>query len=291
MIAWHDKQRTAEGKSSLRVVVACSLLFAVIGGACAEDDSGATVDIAANIPWTAPEAHRYIIVNGENEEQGQGVLSVAEDRDGNVVFVQQFSDEDGNSDRSVVVAQPGTLRPIRSEREIVDADDDRRAVAVSRYSQPGEPDPIVRIAELNYDPADEDDPSLRCSPLEIDSPHYYDNDTSLLLWRSIRFEEGWSGTYTNVLSNRRTQRALTVRVRRQEEIETPAGTFEAWLIGIEGEGRETQSAWFATTPDHRLLAYNNREDQVFLYAGEAEPIEIEPEELEPLPEECEENDD
>jgi hypothetical protein len=261
-------------------------LSAVVLGACAEDDSGDLVDIVTTIPYTAPEAYRYVIVNEDEEVQGEGVLSLAEDRDGNVVFTQRFADDEGNSDTSTVVAQPGTLRPMRGQREIVDAGDDRRAVAISRYTQPGEPDPVVRIAELNYDPAAEDDPSLRCSPLEIDSEHYYDNDTSLLLWRTITFEEGWSGTYMNVLSNRRTQAPLTVRVQRQEKVATREGEFDAWLVRIEGEGRQSQRAWYATTPDHKLLAYNNNEDQVFLYAGEAEPLE--PTDLEELPSECEE---
>jgi hypothetical protein len=264
----------------------CCLLCSLILGGCAEDESGDLVDIVSGTPFEAPEAYRYIIVNDDEEVQGEGVLSLIEDGDGNVVFDQLFFDDDGNSDTSTVVAERETLRPLRGMREIVDAGDDRRTVAISRYTAPGEPDPVVRIAELNFDPAHEDDPSLRCSPLEIDGEHYYDNDTSLLLWRTITFAEGWSGTYRNVLSNQRAQRVLTVRVQKQERVTTPAGDFDAWLVRIEGIGRQSQRAWFATTPDHKLLVYNNNEDQVFLYAGEAEPIELR--DLEELPSECEE---
>jgi hypothetical protein len=264
----------------------CALTFALAGGAaCAQQDRVDTVNVVSAIPWTAPEAYRYVIVNSKEEPQGEGVFSVARDADGNFVMVQEFSDEDGNSDRSTVVADADTLRPLAGERVIIDAREDRRVTAVRVYGVEAGGDAVVRIAEQTYDPPDEDDPSLRCSPLAIDGEHYYDNDISLFLWRTITFEEGWSGTYTNVLANRRAQRALTVRVRRQERITTPAGTFDAWLVGIEGEGKETQSAWFATTPDHKLLIYNNREDQIFLYTGEADPVEAT--DVSPLPEKCE----
>jgi hypothetical protein len=269
----------------LSFVGAASLLVAV---SCAEQDAADTEDVVSAIPWTAPESYRYVIVNSDEEPQGEGVLSVTEDADGNFVLGQFFSDEDGNADRSVVVADAETLRPIAGEHTIIDASEDRRSVALSRYELEDDGDAIVRIAGLTYDPADEDDPALRCSPDKIDTDHYYDNDTSLFLWRTITFEEGWSAIYTNVLSNRRTQRTLEVRVRRQEKVTTPAGEFDAWLVGIAGEGRETQSAWFATTPDHKLLVYNNREDQIFLYAGE--PEQPDPELPAELPAECVESD-
>jgi hypothetical protein len=279
-----NKQQTANNKTRPFFVVCC-LLFAVAAASCREDNSGDTVDIVAQIPWDAPQAARYVIVNSDEERQGEGVLSVAEDAEGNLVFIQQFSDDDGNGDRSIVVADAQSLRPLRAEREIIDASDDRRVVAVSRYENEADGDPIVRIAELRFDPAGEDDPALRCSPLKIRTDHYYDNDTSLFLWRTITFEEGWSATYTTVLSNQRDQGALTLRVQLQEKVTTPAGEFDAWLVRIEGGGRQSQRAWFATTPDHTLLVYNNNEDQVFLYAGEAEAPESTP--LEDLPAECE----
>lgn len=272
---------TAIRRRAPLLVAGCCLL---LSAACAEDKGAETIDVVSAVPWTAPEAHRYIIVNGDNKQQGEGVLSVTKDGDGNLVMAQAFSDGDGNSDRSAVVADASTLRPLSGDRVITDAGEDRRVTATRTYSVGGDGSPTVRIAEQTFKPQNEDDPSLRCSPLKIDSAHYYDNDTSLFLWRTITFREGWSATYTNVLANRRAQRALTVRVRGQEKVTTPMGEFDAWLVGIEGEGRETQSAWFATTPDHTLLVYNNREDQVFLYAGDVDPPDVPP--VSALPERC-----
>ena len=271
-------------RSALLVAVCC--LLASAGAACAQEERIDTVNVVSGIPWSAPEAYRYVIVNSKEEPQGEGVFSVTRDADGAFVMVQTFSDEDGNSDSSTIVADAQTLRPIAGERVIVDATVDRRVTAIRVYGAEDDGDPIVRIAEQTYDPPDEDDPSLRCSPLAIDGEHFYDNDISMFLWRTITFEEGWSGTYNNVLANRRVQRAQTLTVRRKEQITTPAGTFDAWLVGIAGEGRETQSAWFAATPDHKLLVYNNQENQIFLYTGVADVPEMEP--LGALPQECEE---
>jgi hypothetical protein len=276
-----SKQQTTNSKRGVLAVAVCCLLFAV---SCAERDKANTADIVSGIPWDAPEAYRYTIVNSDEEVQGEGVFAIREDSDGNYVLIQQFSDDDGNSDTSVLVVDATTLRPIAGEHSIVDADEDRRSVAVSRYETDGDGDPIVRIAGLTYDPADEDDPALRCSPDEIDTDHFYDNDSSLFLWRTITFEEGWNALYTNVLANQRDQWTLELGVGRQEQVTTPEGEFDAWRLNIAGQGRETQRAWYSTEPDHKLLVYNNNQDQVFLFEGEAEAPDVPL--PAPLPPEC-----
>jgi hypothetical protein len=252
--------------------------------ACAETDDADTVAVVSRIPWTAPEAYRYVIIDSDEEVQGEGVLAVAPAEDGNVLLIQQFSDEDGNSDTSVLLADGATLRPVAGEHTVIDADDDRRSVALSRYETEEDGDTILRIAGLTYQPSDEDDPALRCSPDQIDSEHFYDNDSSLFLWRTVTFEEGWTALYRNVLANQRDQWTQELTVRKQETITTPEGEFDTWLLGIAGRGRETQSAWFATTPDRKLLVYNNRQNQIFLYAGEGEVPDVSPPAA--LPEEC-----
>ena len=49
---------------------------------------------------------------------------------------------------------------------------------------------------------------------------------------------------------------MTLRVKDKETIKTPAGDFEAWVIDLSAD-QVTQRAWIATTPDHKLLAYQN----------------------------------
>ncbi len=266
-------------------LIAAALLPALAAACAAEDATTGKDNVVASIPWSAPEAYRYVIVNEDEEQQGEGVLSVTPGDDGTLELMQAFSDDEGNSDFSVVVVEDGTLRPVRGERTIIDRKEDRRVVARTLYGDLSADTFGVRIAQLTFAPAASADPSdTRCSPLSIDEDYFYDNDASLFLWRTLTFEQGYTVTYTNVIAGRRDKRAITLRVRKQETVTTAAGEFDAWAVGIEGEGRETQRAWFATTPDHKLLAYNNSEGQVFLYAGEAEQPDPEP--PGDLPEKC-----
>jgi hypothetical protein len=236
--------------------------------ACRADDGPKTTTVVDNIPWSGAEAYSYQIVNSDEEPQGEGLLAIIPTSDG-LIFTQRFSDEDGNSDGSALLVNKDTLLPSRGERNIIDAKDDRREQLITEYGTLDNGDHGVRIEQRTYDPRDETDPdATRCNPLKA-RDDAYDNDSSLFIWRTINFEEGKTVTYENVLPNVRDKDPITLRVRKQERVKTPAGEFDAWAVGIE-RGTDVQLAWFATTPDHKLLVYNNKQDQVFLYTGEAE---------------------
>lgn len=240
--------------------------------ACADNDPPLRESIVAGVPWTAPEAYRYELTTSDGgDPRGEGVLSITMNGD-TLLLSQIFSDPEGNADSSVLEVDAETLAPVAGRREITDADEDRRAVAETQYGRVGDGDSAaVRIRELNYDAVDADEPSSRrCNPLGIDEAVYYDNDSSLFLWRTITFEEGYEVTYTAIIANRRDKRPVTLRVRRRESIETVAGTFDAWLVGIEAEG-QVHNAYFAATADHKLLWYDN-DDLTFSYAGDADDV-------------------
>jgi hypothetical protein len=221
------------------------------------------------VPFAAQEAYEYVLLDDDGDEQGSGVMAVLAGNDNDTLaLVQSFADGDGNADESVLVVDAGTLRPRRGSRDILDADDDRRALVESEYAELNDDgDYGVRIRQSRFDPMGDDDPDVRCSPLRAPRSSF-DNDSSLFLWRTIPFDAGHEVQYTNVLTNRREKRIMTVRVRRREEVETPAGTFDSWLVTIETD-EGSQEAWFATTPEHRLLKYDN-DAFVFLYRGEAQ---------------------
>ena len=63
-------------------------------------------------------------------------------------------------------------------------------------------------------------------------------------------------TYTTVFSNRRDTQTVTLTVGDKATMKTPAGDFEAWVVDLSAD-QMTQRAWFATTPDHKLVAYQN----------------------------------
>lgn len=248
------------------LIIAGSLLAAA---GCNSDGPGPTrATVVDEIPWTAPQTYRYVLKDEHEKEQGRGTIAVRSDGD-NFVFRQQFSDTDGNSDESLLTTQGDTLFPIAGRRSIVDTSDNRRSVVDTQYEQLSDESDGVCIRQTVFKPPTKEEPdSTRSNPLKV-PPNAYDNDSSLFLWRTIKFEQGYSVTYTAVIANRRDKRPVTLRVRKQERVSTPAGEFDAWQVGIEAEGM-VQEAWFATTPDHKLLVYDNNA-VVFLYEGEAEP--------------------
>jgi len=265
----------------LGLFLACMILPAA-AISCTDDDLGEANAIVTDIPWSAPESYAYDIVNDDQEKQGEGTLSIVE-RDGRAYIVQQFEDDEGNSDMSVIAVDPATLEPFAGERTIIDTEDDRRVILDSEYGTLDDGSYGVRIRERNFDPADDDEPSSeRCNPLKL-AENTYDNDSSLFLWRTIEFRERNDVAYTASLPNRRLRRDVTLEVMEQTQVETPAGQFDAWRVRIRTSD-QTQNAWFATTDDHKLLVYDNGE-QIFLYTGEAGPPDFDV--PEGVPEECE----
>ena len=255
----------------MRAAIAASLAgIVLLAAGCGANDPPETGEIVNAIPWTESEAYAYVLVNSDQEEQGRGVMSIVETDDGWVIS-QDFEDADGNADRSAV-AVGERLLPIAGRRTIVGREDDRREELTTSYGALNDGSHGVRIRQQTFKPYDSDEAdSTRCNPNKL-TEFAYDNDTSLMLWRTIKFEEGFEITYTASIAGRRTDRPLTLRVRRQEKVKTPAGEFDAWLVGIEGEG-ETQNAWFSTDPSHKLLVYDN-DREIFLYTGEADVPEV-----------------
>jgi len=251
-----------------RLALAASILLTIAGGAaCGDDGLDPANEIVVDIPWTAPESYEYVLIDDDGEEQGSGSLSVVE-QDGRFAIVQDVGDTEGNSDRSVLMVDAETLEPYVSSREIVDAEDDRRVLLDTEYGELSDGAYGVRIRERNFDPATESDPdSERCNPLKLPE-NAYDNDSSLFLWRTITFEEDHDVVYTASIPNRRLRRNVTLSVIRQERVETPAGSFDAWYMAILAEG-QSHEAWFATTDDHKLLKYDN-DNVIFLYTGDAD---------------------
>jgi hypothetical protein len=255
-----------------RLTLAATLVLIIAAVACGDDTLKAGNQIVVDIPWTAPESYSYVLVDDDGTEQGDGTLSVVEDG-GQLVIIQDFSDEEGNSDRSLLTVDPQTLAPSAGSRAIVDAEADRRVQLDTQYGELSDGSYGVRIRERNYDPASGDEPnSERCNALKLPE-NAYDNDSSLFLWRTIDFEEDRDVVYAASIANRRLRRNVTLSVIRQERVETPAGTFDAWYTAILAEG-QSHEAWFATTDDHKLLKYDN-DNVVFLHTGVAEPPEYE----------------
>ena len=144
-----------------------------------------------------------------------------------------------------------------SRREVIDKD--TRSLAEASYEDVDKDcssKRIVHVKQSVFKPATDDNPdSTRSSPLCVPA-HSYDNDSSLFIWRTIKFEKGYTASYNTIIADRRLKQGVTLFVRDQTQIDTRDGKTDAWLVDIKADAN-TQQAWFATTPDHKLLRYNN----------------------------------
>jgi hypothetical protein len=179
-------------------------------------------------------------VTEDGEEIANGVHTIEQEGD-TFILRTRYESANGNSDTTTVVVDGRTLKPISSLREIVnDNPDDEDRIEVE-YTEEGA---IISTGDGD-----------RQSGLTIEE-HSYDNDTSLFLWRTIAFAEAYESSYITVITNRRTEQQVILRVPRKETVTVPAGQFEAWRLDIITSNAR-QTAWFADTPTRPLLRYDN----------------------------------
>lgn len=217
--------------------------------ACAQEGG----EIVTGIPWSDGERAEYILLDRDTQEEcGTGTLTVEHQGDQyqlTLRFEGIADDPSGtsapNSDTSTVQVDDETLEPFFVRRERI-IGGDLEAVE-GEYDREAE---VIRVVEF-----DGDDP--RAVPRTLDEDVYYDNESSLFVWRTIRFEEGYEAKYITVLVNQGgAAREITIRVVGKEEITVPAGTFSAWRVDITGADLE-QVAFFADTPEHQVVFYDN----------------------------------
>jgi hypothetical protein len=153
-------------------------------------------------------------VNDDGKALGQAVLSI-EVQGGETTLQQAFETESGAKDTISVAVDSATLKPIASQRDILEADGDEERIEVE-YTEDG-----ALISQG-------DDKGTGLSVPE----HSYDNDTSLFLWRTLPFAEGYEGSYTTIITNHRARQKVNLRVTGIETVTVPAGTFDAWRLEI-----------------------------------------------------------
>ena len=219
---------------------------------CSSESSIPTQDIVATIPWQASEELRYALTDEDGNEVASGVHTI--ERDGaNYVLITHYESPNGNTDTATVVVDAQFLKPISSLRLIEnDNPDDEDRIEVEYTDRPVDParPPGFPVAALIIT-GDGD----KQSGLTVDE-HSYDNDSSLFLWRTIAFAEGYESSYVTVITNRRTDQQVILRVPRKETVVVPAGEFTAWRLEIITSNAR-QVAWYADSPTRPLVRYDN----------------------------------
>ena len=227
-------------------LLAALLLPALLAGlACGLQPEKAppTADLAITIPWPDQEQAQYVLLDRKSKkETGRGTLSVAKQGD-QYELGQHFSNTKGETDDSSVFVDAQTLKPISFHRT--------QALKNQTQEVKGDYDAVQGIVNITEVKGEEDRPV----PLRL-AKNYYDNDTALFLWRAIPFAEGYTAAYFTVLTGSGTQAIVEIEITGKEEVTVPAGTFQAWKMEVRSSGVK-QFAWFADTPQHPLVQYNN----------------------------------
>jgi hypothetical protein len=144
-----------------------------------------------------------------------------------------------------VVVDSQTMKPLSSVRRIENDNPDDEDLIEVTYTEAGA---SVKVGD-------------RQTGLSVPE-HAYDNDTSLFLWRTLPFADGYEASYVTVITNRRSRQDVVLNVRGKETVTVPAGTFECWRLEISTENAR-QVAWYADTPTRPLVRYDNDRDVIF----------------------------
>jgi hypothetical protein len=233
---------------TLRILFAAAVCL--LATACRPEEDVETTDIVSFIPWTPPEQLEYQLLDREDgSELGRGTLSIESEGNSQYALSLDFSDEE-NYDNARVIVGVRTLKPQSVHRE--------RMIDEERVQIDAEYDPIedvVTITEIR-------DEEERPIPHRL-KDNYYDNDSSLFIWRTIPFEEGYEAAYHTVVTGSGEQQLVRIEVVRKERLTVPAGTFDTWRIEVRAE-RARQIVWYADTPERPLIQYDNgRGGQLF----------------------------
>jgi hypothetical protein len=214
-------------------------VFGLLLTGCTESVTTQVVPVAQPLPQQ--EEARYRVLDGEGQQQGTAVLRIApEGEQARVSLDYDFGP--GKTDTGMAIVRRDSLRPVRSERTVVDGD----AHYLSRAAYNGKV--TVEI---------DDGKRTRTREAEI-SESSYDNISALFLWRVLDHSVGTQVRYVNVVIDPKRgsiSRALgTAEVIGREEVRLPSGAVQAWRVEFRSAGI-TNTAWYRADASRALVRY------------------------------------
>ncbi len=239
-----------------RTVVAATL--ALFLAACqGATPSAPTGDVFTAAPWQHGERLLYDLRSVDGELVAHAILETRVEDGGRVVLQQHYTEAQPPqgappaTDQASVTVDAATFRPIKGNRVLLNRDATGTPTQ-ERYlwSYGRDPQGRVEMTSTRMQGGEEDGRSLR--PRD----HYYDNESSLWLWRSLAFEEGFNRNYVSVNPVERSQQTVNLQIPQQETVTVPAGTFEAWRL-IFRSGRAVRTAWVNVEAPHEIVRWDN----------------------------------
>jgi hypothetical protein len=218
--------------------------------ACGGDGGDASNKVFVAPPWNGEETLTYSLEQEGVNNEATCVLTTEQAEGEELTLIRSCSDNRGYSDEGRATVFGQSLEPKESVRTYYDVEDDRTTVHSVRYEG--------REAHFETRVSDDDDSRTTSRDLpepteEFPTPGWYDDESLLWLVRGIELREGYEDHYTHVI-NAGQPRVLSadLEVQDLEEVEVPAGTFNAWLVRV-SSGNVVYRFWVDEEAPHRVV--------------------------------------
>lgn len=238
------------------LVAALAMASLIVAGCASAGPSAETTAVFEAAPFVDGETLQYQVLATEGEVVGHGTLSVVVE-DGRLALRQTYTEANPpagvtpTSDETTVWVAPSTFVPIAGERVIVRRNGDGE-VSSERFEWIyGEQNDAPRLFQSSDDGGGE--PRERELRLRDD---FYDNESSLWLWRSMDLATDVDVYYVSVNAIEVSQQTVNARVPQTEMVTVPAGEFEAYRL-LFRNGRAVRTAWIEVAAPHRVLRWDN----------------------------------
>ncbi len=221
--------------------------------ACAgAERPGGTADLVTTVPFGAGERAVYTLHDNSGDIVARGTLSVTAGA-GRMFLGQSYQAFDAESDaepldESVVAVDAATLKPLSLVRAV------RSEGRDEQYRSDYAVDLATGLASTVKLTADREGKREERELTLQD--HYYDNESSLWLWRTLGLVDGYEARYVSVNHLDRSQQTVILRAIDRQTIEVPAGTFEAWRLQVRN-GRATRVVWINVDAPHQVVQWDN----------------------------------
>jgi hypothetical protein len=228
-------------------VLHLALAALALGVACVGGTQPDNPAIVGGVPFEAGEQAVYTLHDNSGEVVARGTLTVTRDGD-ELRVAQSYTRTDGDgepSDEVFVTVEATSLAPLQLDRTVRTADGEDRYAA--SYEAAGDDSAVLFESTV--------DGKSDQRELEL-GENYYDNESSLWLWRTLDFADDYEQRYTAINHLDRNQQTVILRVIDQQTVEVRAGTFEAWRLQVRN-GRATRVAWINVDAPHQIVQWDN----------------------------------
>ncbi len=201
----------------------------------------------AQIPWADGETTSYAVHDTQGTELG--TLNMTIQREGEHYLMTSFTVIGNTTDDITIAMNADDLKPISETRTV--------NVPLGGALPQGLYEVRANYEDRNKVIIDADLPgNHHQGPYEFNIPaDSYANDQVWYLFRTLPFEEGYAGRYTNIIIWTIYQKpAATVTVLGKETVETPAGSFNCHKLEL-SVLNITIHFWYGVEAPHYLVKY------------------------------------